>query len=173
MNIEKMLEMQTQVDAKIMEKVDISSSDLEGNLYLALLVEMGEFANEIQDFKHWKHSKAVDMSKVKDELADCLAFTFALLNHNNITIEQDEFEKNLEELNNIVELRDNMKDDRIGSTFSLFESIYELGNDMDLRGLLYEFIVFGNLALGLSLEEIEKAYMDKAKVNIERQEEGY
>lgn len=43
-------------------------------LKLCLLVEVGEFANEIKSFKAWQKKKEIDWEKAKEELIDCLCF---------------------------------------------------------------------------------------------------
>ncbi|MBC2370557.1 hypothetical protein HBP98_00930 [Listeria booriae] len=168
MNIEKMLEMQTQVDAKIMEKVEIDKPLLQNNLKLALQVEIAEFANELQSFKHWKHNKVIDDAKVKDELADCIAFALALINHYDIG------NLNAELMLNTSEAESENKDSEI--TYSLLESL-RISSDIwgqdDVVNILLILLNLAKNTLHFTEEEIEEAYMAKAKINMERQEEGY
>ena len=49
-------------------------------LKLALLVEVGEFANEIKSFKIWRKKKEIDLTKAKEELIDCLGYFLGLCN---------------------------------------------------------------------------------------------
>ena len=49
-------------------------------LKLALLVEVGEFANEIKSFKIWRKKKEIDLIKAKEELIDCLGYFLGLCN---------------------------------------------------------------------------------------------
>jgi dimeric dUTPase (all-alpha-NTP-PPase superfamily) len=53
MNLEKMLEMQQTLDERIVKAKGLEGQDLFPNTVLALLVELGEFANEGRWFKHW------------------------------------------------------------------------------------------------------------------------
>jgi len=48
-------------------------------LKLALLVEVGEFANEIKSFKAWRKKPEVDWAKAKEELIDCLGYFLGLI----------------------------------------------------------------------------------------------
>jgi len=48
-------------------------------LKLALLVEVGEFANEIKSFKAWRKKPEVDWDKAKEELIDCLGYFLGLI----------------------------------------------------------------------------------------------
>ena len=49
-------------------------------LKLCLLVEIGEFANEIKSFKAWRKKTEIDWTKAKEELIDCLCFFLDLSN---------------------------------------------------------------------------------------------
>jgi dimeric dUTPase (all-alpha-NTP-PPase superfamily) len=49
-------------------------------LKLCLLVEIGEFANEIKSFKAWRKKQVIDWTKAKEELIDCLCFFLGLSN---------------------------------------------------------------------------------------------
>lgn len=49
-------------------------------LKLCLLVEIGEFANEVKSFKAWRKKTEVDWVKAKEELIDCLCFFLDLSN---------------------------------------------------------------------------------------------
>ncbi len=47
-------------------------------LKLNILVEIGEFANELKTFKLWRNKKEIDLAKAKEELVDCLCFFLGL-----------------------------------------------------------------------------------------------
>jgi len=49
-------------------------------LKLNILVEIGELANELRSFKIWRNKKKMDLTKVKEELIDCLCFFLGLCN---------------------------------------------------------------------------------------------
>ncbi|CAI2186351.1 393_t:CDS:10 [Funneliformis geosporum] len=49
-------------------------------LKLNILVEIGEFANELRSFKIWAKKAKVEENKVKEELIDCLCFFLGLVN---------------------------------------------------------------------------------------------
>ena len=48
-------------------------------LKLCLLVEVGEFANEIKSFKAWRKKPEINWAKAKEELIDCLCFFLGLV----------------------------------------------------------------------------------------------
>lgn len=47
-------------------------------LKLNILIEIGEFANELKTFKLWRNKKEIDLAKAKEELVDCLCFFLGL-----------------------------------------------------------------------------------------------
>ena len=46
---------------------------------MALLVEVGEFANEIKSFKAWWKKPEINWAKAKEELIDCLGYFLGLV----------------------------------------------------------------------------------------------
>ena len=60
---------------------------------IALLVEIGELANELKTFKHWKKRKEINWEKVKEELIDCLHFYLSWVNSFQIDFADYKFQK--------------------------------------------------------------------------------
>lgn len=54
MDLSKLLEMQKVLDERIVKEKGLEGQDLVPNTFVALLTELGEFANEGRWFKHWK-----------------------------------------------------------------------------------------------------------------------
>jgi dimeric dUTPase (all-alpha-NTP-PPase superfamily) len=64
---------------------------MEDTFYLrkiALLVEIGEVANELKSFKYWKKDKKIDLEKIQEELIDCLHFFLSLANCSQISFDK-------------------------------------------------------------------------------------
>ncbi|MDH6595839.1 dUTP diphosphatase [Bacillus aerius] len=57
MNLEKMFEMQAELDRRIIREKGLEGQDLLPNTYVALITELGEFANEGRWFKHWSENQ--------------------------------------------------------------------------------------------------------------------
>ncbi|RIV17015.1 dUTP diphosphatase [Mycoplasmopsis gallopavonis] len=79
MNLKEIFEMQKSLDEKINEKrkknnPNLSKKDVEIQKTLALIVEAGEFINEVQSFKYWKINKNIKRQAVMEEFADLLHF---------------------------------------------------------------------------------------------------
>ena len=60
---------------------------------IALLVEIGELANELKTFKRWKKQKEISWEKAKEELIDCLHFYLSWANSFQIDFSDYKFYK--------------------------------------------------------------------------------
>lgn len=69
---------QMELDRHIMEKAGKTREETLTARQLALIVEIGEFANELQSFKYWKHNKQIDQEKIKLEFVDMLHFMISI-----------------------------------------------------------------------------------------------
>ncbi|MBN3354046.1 dUTPase [Clostridium botulinum] len=159
-NLRELLKKQKELDGIILERAGIKKYPYE-SMKLALLVELGELANEVQSFKHWKQHKEINREKVLEEFSDCLHFALSL--ENQLNQFPDEFLDN----------------------FSISISIYKRSNKEINQGFLqvYKFVLQGysillsviglGLRLGITLEEMEQSYLEKYETNIKRQQEGY
>ncbi|WP_106494911.1 dUTP diphosphatase [Lentibacillus sp. Marseille-P4043] len=57
MNLEKLIDMQKALDNRIIEEKGLQGKDLVANTFVALQVELAEFANEGRWFKHWSNDR--------------------------------------------------------------------------------------------------------------------
>ncbi|OMP29434.1 dUTP diphosphatase [Bacillus sp. I-2] len=57
MNLQKMFQMQAELDNRIIREKGLEGQDLLPNTYVALITELGEFANEGRWFKHWSENQ--------------------------------------------------------------------------------------------------------------------
>ncbi|KKB26902.1 Dimeric dUTPase [Mycoplasmopsis meleagridis] len=83
MNLKNIFVMQEELDKKIEKRKDlglkkIKNANIHQQIMLATLIEVAEFANEVQSFKYWKANKNVDNDKVLEEFADVLHFLGSL-----------------------------------------------------------------------------------------------
>lgn len=162
MNLDKMLKDQKKLDTTIFKNAGIKEYPLE-NIRLALLVELGELANEWKGFKYWKKDKKINREKLLDEFADCLHFALSLENY----LKEKEIDKQgLEAAAELAEERQATDKDIIDGFEFTFSQV--LDND----GVLGIVISLG-LVLGITLYEMESCYYKKHKENYARQENGY
>ena len=205
MNLEKLFQMQKELDARILAEHPIQEGENRlAKKILALLVELGELANEWRGFKYWSNDqkpkteelgecplckgigdlgtvwaenciecggsgKVVVKNPLLEEYVDCLHFILSIgleitepdtldLKRWNLTKADNITEQFLRLMSDVAELYNGLCNDG----FSKFD--YEF--------LLLRFIHLGEM-LGFSWQEIEQAYLEKNKINHERQESGY
>lgn len=76
--LQDMWNRQSALEEIVHKKANTTREKTLSDRQVALLTELGELANEMQNFKYWKHNKNVDLSKVKEEYADVLHFVLSL-----------------------------------------------------------------------------------------------
>lgn len=115
---------------------------------LALLVEIGELANEVKSFKYWSVKKP-DYNLMIMEYADCLMFILMFMNTYNLELHESHVD--------------------IHSIDELFIKIYKLSLNIedDIIDLYSHFLLLGSL-LGFSKKEIEEAVLKKIEIAKER-----
>ncbi|WP_404453460.1 dUTP diphosphatase [Virgibacillus necropolis] len=161
MDWEKLFSMQKQLDSHIEEKNDVDKNQLFESKYLALLVEIGELANETRCFKFWSAKAPSDKDTILEEYVDCLHFIMSL------GIEKSYlYESNSDYSSNVSAT------DQFNKLFSQCVLFHEKANRTNYLNMFHHFLVLGN-ALGFDEQAIIGAYKKKNDKNYERQEQGY
>ena len=155
MNIKKMLEAQEELDKAMFDYSGLKEYPIE-QIKTAYRVELGEVLQEAKMFKYWKKNKGViNPTRILEELADCLHFALSL-------------ENKVENYSYLSEFTD--EDFKEYERYSLYEII-------DTCFTLYSTVLADTIDLGLklgySLDDLEKAYYDKNKINWERINNNY
>ncbi|WP_186578425.1 dUTP diphosphatase [Aquibacillus kalidii] len=157
----ELFNMQQKLDNYIQENHQLKSEELFDRKILALLVEVGELANETKCFKFWSTKPASPQSVILEEYVDGLHFILSIgldKQYDHLPSKWVEKTKDLTNLFNIV-----------------FEKIIAFKHDQSkesYKELIYTYIGLGN-ALGFSEDNVKDAYYEKNKVNFERQDSGY
>lgn len=173
----EIITMQKALDKSILTKKGFEYKEVKQQLLIALYVELGEFANELQSFKYWKEKKNIDRKKMLEEYVDCIHFFASFLGHKEPKGHDHTYAPKI-----------------FGQTTDinkqLMTTFYKLGNiregfDWEDATVLppnlynhcfeYPFKLFlgvGEL-LGFDWEEVKQAYKDKNAVNYERLKNGY
>jgi dimeric dUTPase (all-alpha-NTP-PPase superfamily) len=163
MQLKKLFEMQKALDAHIEEKHGLQEEDLFNRKVLALLVELGELANETRCFKFWSVRPSSAKEVILEEFVDGIHFILSL------GIECG-FEKKSFEFN---------ENPSLISVSEQFLKVYEMTgnfqrtkNLIDFVGLFESYLQLAS-QLGFTDEEIEKGYLLKNEVNYQRQQNNY
>ncbi|MBU8908536.1 dUTP diphosphatase [Desertibacillus haloalkaliphilus] len=135
---------------------------------LALQVEMAELANETRCFKYWSNKPSSDQETILEEYVDGVHFLLSIGNDIGVT--------------ELIIQKDCVMD-TMAKTFSKLMANAEImvtSKEMmpqfiqsDWKALFSMYIGLGEVYLGFTWEQIERAYIEKNQVNHERQENGY
>lgn len=152
---------QEQLDQYIIDNHELHKKDLFHDKMLALLVELGELANEKRSFKFWSEKEASPNSVILEEFVDNIHFLLSLgleKKYRFSKIDVQSSKKNLTQ--QFIDVFNKAlffyKEQSEAAYISLFETYLQLGE-----------------ALGFSEADIFKAYDKKNEVNYERQNQGY
>ena len=156
--LNEMIEMQKELDKYIMDKQGISYSDvIKDKIKIALFVELGELMNEFPThFKYWKPNAKDNRDKGLVEFVDCMHFTMSLFYHGGYET------KDTAGVVKIVDCFCNLPHVPKTQLKDIFDE-YDHYNV-----LLIELLKLGH-GLGFTWEEIYNAYIEKNKVNYDRQ----
>ena len=163
--IKEIRELQKELDIRIRENNDIPLNvDLSLEKYLALKTELFEFVNEIESFKYWKKSKGKE--HILEEACDTLHFIMSLAIDNDVEVNLEHIKYEEENLNN-CEINESLgiMDAMISDAYA--EKEWELLSVV----LLLMLIVLNKC--GYNSDELYQAYIEKNKVNHERQDKQY
>lgn len=128
---------------------------------LALLVELGEFANETRCFKFWSNKGPSPKAVILDEYVDALHFFLSL----GLSIGVSSFEHELYP-------EDTPLDEAL---LSVYGAVAEFTKDYAFEAYSRAFHRFLNILaiLGYSAKDMEEGYRKKLAVNYERQKNAY
>lgn len=162
LNLEKLYETQRELDQRIVEKHKLTEKNFLKDKVLALMVELGELANETRCFKFWSLKGPSESSVILEEYVDGLHFILSIgLDHQ------------LESVNlSLSEKKDATLTDAFLTVFSCIQAFNFEQTEQNYKNLFEEFLNLGE-QLGFSTEVIETAYHRKNQINHERQETNY
>lgn len=154
--------MQRELDAHIQDNHKLQEDNLIEKKILALLVEIGELANETRCFKFWSLKPPATKEKILEEFVDGIHFILSLGIECSFEANQLKFSNSQSEslTEQFLTVFDSVNKFRAAQSFGNFEMLFS------------EYISLATL-LGYSSQEIEQAYIQKNEVNYERQQNGY
>lgn len=175
MNLTKLFNTQRELDERIVKEKGLEGAYLIDRKITALLVELGELANETRCFKYWSEKPPSPREVQLEEFVDGVHFFISLANE--FEIEPKDFE-----------VTDDYTKETATATFNeVFMTVGCLNNLLDvnlpatvtmddIRETLHEaFSCYVGLAekfLGFTWQEIESAYFAKNEINHKRQDSG-
>ncbi|PLT31204.1 dUTP diphosphatase [Peribacillus deserti] len=164
MNYDQLFALQKSLDLHIETMHGLRKEELFDKKVLALLVEVGELANETRCFKFWSLKKSSPREVILEEYADGIHFILSL----GIT-------KSYEHIGPDMDEAENRDCDMTSQFLTVYKSINTFKEDPSeqvYKEMFTQYAKLGHL-LGFSFADIETFYMDKNKVNYERQQQGY
>jgi dimeric dUTPase (all-alpha-NTP-PPase superfamily) len=163
MNVTKLFEMQKGLDQHIEEQHQLTEMDLFDRKVLALLVELGELANETRCFKFWSLKDPSASQVILEEFVDGIHFILSL-----------GLECGYEKKFGFSTYAD-QESDLTNQFITIYKVVGEFQTSRSLEDFQALFQAYLHLAalLGFSNSDIEKAYIKKNEVNYQRQQQGY
>ena len=160
-NLEELYQLQAGLDQDIAEKHGVTYESTHSRRLLALIVDLGELANETRCFKYWSNKGPSEKAVVMDEYADGLHFLLSL----GIPLHARKYK---------YELKGTGKDLTL-QFHDLYQAATRLLHDYTLASYEDCFQKYLNLAvdLGATAQDIVDAYKSKLAVNYHRQETNY
>ena len=161
MNWETLFSMQRNLDEYIENNHQLEGQDLIEEKVLALLVELGELANETRCFKFWSTKGKSEQEIILEEYVDNIHFLLS------IGLEKGyHFKKIIPTKSNVTETK------QFNHVFNCCLKFYNDQSEFNYMQLFHAYLQLGDL-LGFSEKAILEAYHRKNEVNYERQEQGY
>jgi dimeric dUTPase (all-alpha-NTP-PPase superfamily) len=161
MNLQKLFQMQSTLDNRILAEHNLEGMNLLHKKILSLQVELGELANETRCFKFWSTKKPSSKDIILEEYVDCLHFILSIgleKNYDDIILNIKYITRELSQ--QFLDLYANISDFSVCSSVDNYFNIFQ------------NFLCLGE-NLGFSMEDIETAYLHKNNINHERQDNGY
>ncbi|GAA0483914.1 dUTP diphosphatase [Salinibacillus aidingensis] len=163
MNWDLLFQMQNELDQRIKKEHKLEDQNIVQEKILALLVEIGELANETRCFKFWSNKGPNDQAVILEEYVDGLHFIISLGLEFGFTY------NGLHEGGQALE----------SSTTDQFLLVYEKAitfkneQNQELYDQLFDSFLRLGEGLGFEEEMIQRAYVNKNEVNHQRQDTGY
>lgn len=160
-NLEELYKLQADLDAEIAKNHNINYEVTRHKRSLALIVEIGELANETRCFKFWSNKEPSPKETIMDEYADGIHFLLSLGIPLNVKKMEYELVKSDKELTLQIH--------------EVYKAATSLEENYDLDHYIDCFQKYLNLALSINMtpEDITNSYKLKLSVNHKRQETNY
>jgi dimeric dUTPase (all-alpha-NTP-PPase superfamily) len=159
--LDELYPLQGELDATIHSNHHVSYEQVHYKRVLALLVELGEFANETRCFKFWSEKGPSEKAVILDEYADGMHFFLSLGIPLGVEKYTHKFKPDQKELTLQI--------------LKTYHEVTDLLEHYDAKHYAIAFSSFLNILplLGYSGDDAIEAYKKKRQVNFERQKNHY
>lgn len=161
LKVKALYQLQRELDQRIFDLHQVTREGTRQQRLLALLIELGECANETRCFKYWSLKGPAEKAVILEEYGDGIHFLLSL----GIDLDdQKEVMVSTSETSDLTE-----------SFLKTFAAVHQLTADFTLENYYRVFAAYLNVAdlLGFSADDVETYYLLKNKKNHQRQDEGY
>ncbi|GAA0456482.1 dUTP diphosphatase [Alkalibacillus silvisoli] len=162
MDWNRLYELQFELDERIMQSLSKSRSEIYLDKVLALMVEVGELANETRCFKYWSQRAASSREIILEEYVDGVHFILSLgLDYD---YRYNEHKLDLPRVQLLTE--------GFHLVYNRIEQFKQAPLESHYLQLMNAYLALGEL-LSFSTDEVVNAYLEKNEENHQRQEQGY
>ena len=160
-NLDHLYKKQAELDQRIAENHNVSYATTRPRRTLALLVEIGEFANATRCFKYWSNKPSEAQDIVLDEYVDGLHFFLSLGIDIGVSKKEYNHTKHAKDLT-----------EQVLEVYRLATIFYK---KQDEKSYIKAFQAFINITplLKVRWSTVEKAYYKKLGENYHRQDTNY
>lgn len=153
--------LQIQLDERIMNNHGVTRPETRMKRILALMVEIGELANETRSFKFWSFKKASEKDVLLEELGDCVHFAISLgIDLNDISETLDFIPKSASLSEQFIDWMSECA--KLKTEFTLVQ--YKI---------VLAYIGSVALAMGFEAKDVYEFYLKKNEINHSRQDRQY
>lgn len=163
MEWKKLYDMQQKLDEYIINNHNLEKEDIFPKKILALVVELGEMANETRCFKFWSTKEPSPKQVILEEYVDVLHFMLSLGVDTGFRYHPKS------------DVQQNPEKDRTVLFLDLFQICTNFGENPDKEkytNMLAAYLMLGK-AFDFQVEDIEEMYFKKNNTNYKRQDDGY
>ncbi|AZZ65431.1 hypothetical protein DMC14_001340 [Metamycoplasma phocicerebrale] len=161
MKLQLIFDAQKRLDKAFSDNIDKKERELfDIKIVIALLVELGEFANEVKAFKYWKKDKKIDRQKMLEEFADGIHFITSIAYPLNVSSEIE------------PEIKYDNFNLQLALTYKLFCNLLENKNKESVFEAFKAYLGLGSL-MNIKENEIIESYLFKNQKNYQRIKDKY
>lgn len=161
----KLYDKQAKLDTYITTTHGLIDTSLFEEKFLALLVELGELANETRCFKFWSKKQASERAIILEEYVDNVHFLLSIgLEKGYKYTSEREIEQATDPCSDVTK--------QFNRVFQHCLQFYNDQTESSYTKMIQQYLHLAT-HLGFTKADIERAYDKKNEVNYERQEQGY